>query len=178
MGGFCIIANPKSDYLYKGNVSNNQCSGVGSEQNRFGHYIGESAKGMKQGLGLLTKQDSSFYLGYWLNDQKNRYGLEHGKDGDKFEGEFSMGDKQGLGRFFEAREETTYTGSFENDKRSGFGRLECSEYIFVGGWERGEKSGLGYQSVTQGGSYFGYWKHGMRHGVGFEQGKDYDYKGE
>lgn len=64
------------------------------------------------------------------------------------------------------------------DKKSGFGRLECSEYIYVGGWEKGEKNGLGYQSVTLGGSYFGYWKNGMRHGIGFEQGKNYDYKGE
>ena len=50
----------------------------------------------------------------------------------------------GLGRYFDTQEGSTYTGTFDYNKRSGFGRLESSEYIFVGSWENGEKNGLGY----------------------------------
>jgi hypothetical protein len=43
----------------------------------------------------------------------------------------------GLGRYFEKAENSTYTGTFEFNKRSGFGRMESGEFIYVGGWENG-----------------------------------------
>lgn len=109
---------------------------------------------------------------------RNKYGVLHLENGDKFEGEFDTDEISGLGRYFDKKDNSTYTGTFEFGKRSGFGRIESGEFIYVGGWEKGLKNGLGYQSVTKGGSYFGYWKNGLRHGIGYEIGKDYDYKGE
>ena len=178
LNGFSIIAQPNLDYIYKGYMEKNCFNGIGSEQRSDSVYLGHFVDDQKSGVGLYTMSDKSFYLGHWFQDLKCKYGIQHHQNGDKFEGEFKMDQMSGLGRYFDTQEGSTYTGTFDYNKRSGFGRLESSEYIFVGSWENGEKNGLGYQSVTQGGSYFGYWKDGLRHGIGYEIGKDYDYKGE
>jgi len=59
-------------------------------------YDGEWEKGKKHGTGTYTYSDEDYYEGEWVND------AAHGKgfsmiDGVVYEGDFSLGLKNGLG---------------------------------------------------------------------------------
>jgi hypothetical protein len=126
-------------------------------------------------------------LGNFENDVKTGFchcelGLERFYDGMMFKGE-----KHGIGRLTSSsteqneeqhKTETCFTGQYQFDLKHGFGRLESPSLIYVGGWFKGVRHGLGYQKSFGAESYYGYWKNGERNGLGYETCEDREYKGE
>lgn len=50
--------------------------------------------------------------------------------------------------------------------------------IYVGGWHKNLRHGIGYQKQFGAESYYGSWKNGNRSGLGYETCEDREYKGE
>jgi hypothetical protein len=48
-------------------------------------------------------------------------------NGNEYRGEFYMGVKEGIGRFFDNDDKSLYEGSFKNDKFNGQGKYTFSD---------------------------------------------------
>lgn len=89
-----------------------------------GFYIGEfSNDNQRNGRGAYVWAEGTYYVGYWNNGIKEKYGKYFYKDNFMFyEGEFSKGVKNGKGSQF-YKDNSKYVGSFVNDKRHGKGHF-------------------------------------------------------
>jgi hypothetical protein len=76
----------------------------------------------------------------------------------------------GIGRFLDKQldngSSASYVGMFERGQRHGFGQYKDKETLYVGGWHKDKKLGIGFQKYHDNSSYFGYWLNGMRDGLG------------
>lgn len=61
------------------------------------------------------------YLGYWLNDQKNGYGVFYYENGDVFQGEWKNGRRHGSGLENICDNTSSFCGSWKIDQRHGVG---------------------------------------------------------
>ena len=50
--------------------------------------------------------------------------------------------------------------------------------MYAGAWEGDKKYGIGYQSITNGATYYGEWENNIKEGLGYEIGTSFNYKGE
>ena len=178
MQGFGVLVHKKTNYKYIGHFTEGQMDGIGMETNDKQLYIGGFSKGQRNGIGSLKESDKSNILCTWNNGMREGFGMEKLINGDNYDGDFTQNSKSGLGLYLHFNEKMTYTGAFTASMRSGFGRLESEQFIYVGGWSENLRNGLGYQTNKDGGSYFGYWKDDLRQGLGIEIGSGYEYKGE
>jgi hypothetical protein len=74
---------------------------------------------------------------------------------------------------------TSYTGFLTDGNKSGFGKLELQNKVYIGFFSNDLPHGLGYEVFTDGRKYFGEFIDGKKHGYGHEWiGNDISYKGE
>lgn len=98
-GSFYYYVNPGVDFTWSGSSTLNYCHGYGTlkfykNDKYIGKYTGNVSYGKNEGYGELYYPDgSTFYKGYWKNDQKNGYG-----------------------RMYDENGYLTHQGNFENDK--------------------------------------------------------------
>ena len=119
-------------YSYEGHFEKGLRHGEGKESFRDGaHFEGMFVEGTRNGYGELNNKENYYYRGQWQNGVKQGYGVEvNTPSEDKTEGE--------------QPETFLYEGEFWNGHRDGIGKVFSKEgNYYYGGWERGEKTGLG-----------------------------------
>ena len=153
-------------------------------------YSGEWMNEKRNGEGIQKyKNDSEreFYDGSWKNDFEDGAGYLVYKNGDKYEGSFVQGLREGKGvlNFGDnnANNRLSYEGEWLKDIISGNGTMKWKDgSIYVGAFENNLKHGQGFYTYpaddNEGlASYDGEWKKGLPSGFGTliykEKGKQY-----
>jgi hypothetical protein len=139
------------------------------------------------GEGLrITKMiyDNGTYVGEYVmvdgTPVENGIGVFIWSNGDRYEGEYSMGTRSGQGSFIWA-DGKRYDGEFKDDARSGVGRMEWPDgTIYEGGFEEGKMSGKGVLSWPSGERYIGWFSndHMEGHGAHYSSDGSTIYEGE
>jgi MORN repeat len=84
-------------------------------------------------LSRYEYANGSSYEGGWKKDKKHGRGVYEAA-GERFEGEYVLGEKQGTGIFLFAGGQR-YEGGWNRSEKSGFGRLEFPDgAVFEGNW--------------------------------------------
>lgn len=106
---------------------------------------------LKHGIGKLTFLNGDFYEGAFENDYYHGKGVFYqNKEKCFYEGEFYKGKKQGQG-VLKTVFGDCYTGSFKDDKRSGYGKeVYRSLDLYEGEFENGKKQGRGIYLCKKG----------------------------
>ena len=89
----------------------------------FGDYIIE-------GVGSLTYSDGDKYEGEWKDGQKNGQGTYTWSNGNKYVGEFKDGKKHGQGTFTWSNGRK-YVGEFKNGIQNGKGTYTWSDGLLI-----------------------------------------------
>lgn len=84
------------------------------------------------------------FLGNWLYDERNGFGVEVFDNHDIYEGDFSHNERTGIGRYLYKSSGYQYVGQFSEGQRVGFGKLEGESLVYIGGWRNNKRDGLGY----------------------------------
>jgi len=96
----------------------------------FGDYIIE-------GVGILTYSDGDKYEGEWKDGQKNGQGTYTWSNGNKYVGEFKNGKQHGQG-IFTTPSGNKYVGEFKDGKQHGKGTLTSRfEKEYIGEFKEG-----------------------------------------
>lgn len=131
---FVKITDSKMEF--RGFVENNKKNGPGTEIN--------------QATGII-------YIGDFVNDKKEGYGIQQYSTGDKYVGQWKDNKQSGNGtmRYITGDE---YCGSWKEGKRSGFGVYFYSNVgVYTGEWQAGKRHGKGELSVNGVINYSGNW---------------------
>jgi len=114
---------------------------------------------------IETETLKDVYLGNFLQNRFNAFGIFFWKNGNKYIGDWSSGKQSGKGRFFWSCGEN-YSGHWENNLREGKGRYTFKDGSFYEGeFKRNKIEGLGKYKWNNG-IYEGYWKNNKRDGYG------------
>ncbi|CAK59155.1 unnamed protein product (macronuclear) [Paramecium tetraurelia] len=139
-------------------------------------YFGEIHQEMRQGQGVLIKENKQIYEGYFALDKKDGIGFEILKGDTYYHGHYVQGYPHGEGVYMSASHQ--YIGQWQHGKKSGIGWCEGNKNdYFLGGWENGKFYGFGlhiYDSI-----YFGEVINDLKYGYGEEYFLEGDiYKGQ
>ncbi len=89
------------------------------------------------------------YIGDFLNNRRNGFGMYEFPGGDRYEGEFVAGHMEGNGMYFFVNGDR-YEGEFLNDKRHGVGTYySANDRSISGVWEAGQLVGPGEEVVSE-----------------------------
>lgn len=136
-------------------------------------YKGQCLAGKKEGLGKEVYKNGSYYEGHWKKGQREGQGRFVSYNGDLFQGEFKNNKAEGKGTLYTADTETTYTGSFENDRPHGQGKEEYEDGSFyMGDFREGQMTGKCKFVFKDGGLYQGEVINGVATGKGKYTYKD------
>ncbi|GAB6024905.1 agglutinin-like protein 2, variant 2 [Chamberlinius hualienensis] len=166
--GTYIVESSNGQTIYRGSWKNGKLNGLGSVKYPNGDtYEGYFKDRLRHGHGVLkcgrfVMSSASIYIGHWVNDKKDGYGVmdniekgekyigfwqddvPHGKgmlvtlDGIYFEGSFTKGQMGGTGLVFD--DGSWYEGEVGPDQTfNGKGTLlldsgDCIEGTFTGAW--------------------------------------------
>ncbi len=154
-----------------------------------GIFIGEinSNSNLPHGRGILTENNGDIYQGYFLNGEKNGFGIiSFYKDSSIFRGQFENdklkfgtlsfpNGKFYRGNFIEGKFDNygilyggnyIYEGNFLKGKKNGFGIYKTNDGIYEGEFCNDTYSGFGKWSWNNGDSYIGDWVNGIPFGFG------------
>ncbi|MCW5737161.1 MAG: protein kinase [Enhydrobacter sp.] len=137
-------------------------------------YVGQTADGKRQGLGVLEFKDGDRQAGEWKNNILDGLGIERLSDGPRYEGQWSTGLPAGLGvREKPGRERAE--GNFAVGQLEGLGtrRILSEPTLTQTGEFHGDTlDGLGIETLANGERYEGAFRAGKRHGFGLLIGPD------
>lgn len=94
--GIAVVEYRSKGYVYTGQISSGERSGVGKLESLKYTYIGDWKGNKRHGLGIEIDHKGSKYFGYWEQGKKNGIGEETGKDFN-FKGEWKDGKPHGKG---------------------------------------------------------------------------------
>ena len=167
----------KSNYIYKGEFSNDEYNGKGllikNGASIFGDWEGGEING-----NVIYKINSKFeYTGNFENNKKNGFGTEKYPDGSEYVGNFINNKKNGHGKYSFPNNEY-YEGNFKNDLYNGEGQYiwEKSGKKYVGEFKNGIIEGKGIYRYEDGSIFRGTFINGYKNGEGsieFPDGKKY-----
>lgn len=110
------------------------------------------------------------YRGAWHGDLKHGFGTQVYRSGNRYEGEWADGRREGHGTLFVRRGEKlakVYAGGWAADKRSGLGVQHYRDGSrYEGEWEAGVRHGAGSMWYANGDVYVGAWRDDRRSGTG------------
>ncbi len=116
--------------------------------------------------------DDGAYVGEAIGDRPHGYGTWYYKNGDRYEGKWNLGVKQGQGTFTYASSET-WTGEWKDDKQeNGNGTIwivrdgELTGNRYEGALVNGNRHGYGTYFYANGDRYEGAFKDGKPNGQG------------
>ena len=112
-------------------------------------FVGNYKEGARYGRGVLidskTLKDVDFSISAdWRGHQKTGFCIIENINDQSFIGDFKNDQKSGIGKMVNFRTKTNYLGEWARGMIEGFGRLQDAHFVYIGSFEGGEKSGLGY----------------------------------
>jgi hypothetical protein len=87
-------------------------------------------------------------------------------NGDTYDGNYVDGKRQGPGVYTYRKNKATFKGEFEQNIKTGKGRVTYKEGYYEGFFENGKRHGEGTFQYPNKDIYSGMWKDGKRHGKG------------
>jgi serine/threonine protein kinase len=131
-------------------------------------YIGQTAAGQRQGLGVADLEDGERQAGEWKEDKLSGLGTVRFGDGTRYEGQWREGQWAGLG-VMEKPGASRAEGNFAAGKMEGPGvrRLTGDPSLVQSGeWHGDSLDGPGVESLPDGEKYEGQFRGSKRHGYG------------
>lgn len=133
-------------------------------------YIGDWRDNNKEGFGIQFYKNGDKYEGMWAFDKRHGQGTYWKNEGSKLRREYT-GDwyedkKHGRGTFF-YKNGDRYDGYWVNGLPQGEGRMiYASENIYEGQWHEGKRNGYGVLTKRNGDHFEGHWVNDQREGQG------------
>ncbi|XP_069585232.1 ALS2 C-terminal-like protein isoform X2 [Ranitomeya imitator] len=152
--------------VYEGDMSWGKPHGKGTIKWSDGrNHVGDFNFGQEDGFGICLIPDSArdrydCYKCHWRNGAMYGYGICEYADESVYKGYFKDNVRHGFG-VLENRTSSatswTYTGSWEKDKRSGYGVWETVDNSerYIGMWQENQRHGLGIVLLNTGACYQG-----------------------
>lgn len=137
------------------------------------YWVGKTIVG-EDGLPTGGHTKGANYHGEWHGNKKNGYGVQVFPTGEKYEGNWAHGMRDGEGTLWvpiakgnKDKLRKLYVGGFKCDKRHGRGTCFFkSGDFYQGEWDNGKMHGQGTLRYTSGDLYIGEWHDGLRSGKG------------
>ena len=152
---------------FTGPVKEGVRDGIGRlEWSNGDYYEGDFKNGLRHGKGIMVEQNGARkYEGTWVLSQKEGKGKEIFANGDRYIGEYSRDRFNGEGEL--VTRGGTYTGSFKDGLRDGFGTMQFrTNCRYEGFWVKGRMNGKGLYIWPDTRKYEGQWENGERTGMG------------
>ena len=165
--GYGINISPDNN-IFKGLWKEDKVSDYGLFLDFEGNYYkGELKDGKSEGKGEMVVKDKSKYVGDFVNDCPNGFGiLENYENGTKYKGEVLNGIKNGKG-VLEYEDGTIYDGNFKNDLYEGYGVIKFpNNRKYEGDFHEGKINGKGKFTWEDGRVYEGEYEDFMKKGFG------------
>ncbi|CAK93235.1 unnamed protein product (macronuclear) [Paramecium tetraurelia] len=142
-------------------------------------YIGEWVGNKRDGYGVMEWKDGTKYEGFWKNNKANGQGRFLHIDGDYYEGQFVNNLCSGYG-IYQYSNGHRYEGDWKEDKFEGLGKEFWPDgSYYIGSYVNGEKNGKGKYIWADGNSYDGDWCNNKMNGFGiYKWNNGCIYKGE
>jgi len=158
---------PKTETLWRKHDLKAQKSG----QRGTIYWVGKSIIG-EDGSRTGERSKGASYHGEWSGDKKSGYGVQVYPNGEKYEGQFGQGLRNGegtlwvpVGKALKLRK--NYVGGWKDDKQHGKGTCFFKNgELFQGFWDNGKMHGAGTLRYGNGDMYIGEWHDGLRSGQG------------
>ncbi|XP_077123971.1 ALS2 C-terminal-like protein isoform X2 [Ranitomeya variabilis] len=152
--------------VYEGDMSWGKPHGKGTIKWSDGrNHVGDFNFGQEDGFGICLIPDSArdrydCYKCHWRNGAMYGYGICEYADESVYKGYFKDNMRHGFGVLENRTSSTTswiYTGSWEKDKRSGYGVWETVDNSerYIGMWQENQRHGLGIVLLNTGACYQG-----------------------
>ncbi len=139
-------------------------SGKRSSPKEMGKYIGQFRQSLRNGRGVYTLPNRSFYDGEFWENIQNGYGIFHWPDGSIYEGQWQNGKRHGPHGILVASDGFRYEGSWVNNTMEGRGVATYPKgQVYNGTWVGGRREGRG---TTNGSVYEGRFKDDYMEGQG------------
>lgn len=107
-------------------------------------YRGETAGGVREGLGVFDWEDGTHYEGQFHANRREGHGVQYETDGDRYEGEFVADDRRGFGSFYKP-DGRVWRGEFLDGPLHGFGTFVNADGFRVSGeWRRNSDGGWAF----------------------------------
>ena len=158
----------KTNYIYKGEFSNDEYNGKGLLIKNNSSIFGDWEEGEING-NVIYKIYSKFeYNGNFENNKKNGFGTEKYQDGSQYVGNFVNNKKNGNGKYSFPNNEYD-EGNFENDLYNGEGQYvwEKTGKKYIGEFKNGKIEGKGTYIYEDGSIFRGTFINGYKNGEGF-----------
>jgi hypothetical protein len=122
-------------------------------------------------FGTETYPSGNKYDGEFKDGIRNGQGTYTFANGDKFVGVFKDGQRNGQGTYFYLADNQLkggkYVGEYKDDKRNGLGTFTLANgEKFVGEYKDDKRNGRGTFTLANGDKFFGEYKDGKRNGQG------------
>jgi len=139
-----------------------------------GSYTGEvNSSKVPEGAGVFEYRGDDedgrlMYDGEWKNKAAHGYGVMRWQNGDRYEGDWSDGLRQGKGKYTSKSTGGKYDGEYNNDLKEGSGKYTFSNGDWYDGeWKSGVRHGHGvYVWKDKNEKYEGSWEAGLKEGEG------------
>ncbi|KAG9464710.1 hypothetical protein GDO78_019485 [Eleutherodactylus coqui] len=152
--------------VYEGDMSWGKPHGKGTLKWPNGrNHVGDFKFGQEDGFGICLIPDSSgdrydCYKCHWRNGAIHGYGICEYADESVYKGYFKDNMRHGFGILENQTSTTTswkYTGTWDRDKRTGYGVWESSDNSerYIGMWQENQRHGLGIVLLNTGSCYQG-----------------------
>lgn len=129
-------------------------------------YEGTMENGLRSGTGTQYFNDGEKYVGEWAKNKLNGYGTYHWPDGSYIRGYWKDGLIHGHATNYDRLNRTFIVGNYENDKLSGYARVDLTENTYYGHCLNDKYHGYGTLLFSNGDSYEGYFENGCFNGTG------------
>ena len=147
-------------------------------------YLGEYMDDNRHGLGTFTFADGESFERVFVNgketepmlrpgtcngDCENGQGVYIYENGDRYDGGWANGLKEGAGVYTFRQAAGHYDGQWKKGVKHGSGTFHYGadgNEFYTGQWQGGKQDGAGLFRFASGGQYEGGWEHGREHGLG------------
>ncbi len=135
-------------------------------------YVGDFARGLRNGEGTYTYANGDRYVGAWLDGDMHGHGVYTFADGGRYEGEWRHDKMHGRGVRVWA-DGDRYDGGWRDDKKHGLGTyISAKGERYDGEWANDAMHGHGVYTWADGSRYEGEWQNDHAHGYGTRRDPD------
>ena len=149
-------------WVYEGPMTNGKRNGTGVLITDSGTmFRGDFVNGRQAGMGE-SFNEKSHKAGAMAGAKMDGFGVERKADGNRYEGGYKEGARNGQGTF-KAANGDEYTGNWVDGKKQGQGTYKhASGNQYTGNWVDGEKQGQGTYTWPDGTRFEGEWQDGKK----------------
>lgn len=165
-----IIFEKSNGAKFQGELSSNVANGFGIYTNQYKmSYVGEWKEDCQNGTGIEYWPDGSKYHGQFNSGLKEGIGKYCWYDGSIYSGEWFANSMHGYGEYITS-DKKVYRGQFYDSMMHGYGYLNINngEKFYIGSFERDKKEGFGIFIWTNPifKAFIGFWKNSKQDGIG------------